>query len=132
MLLTTFGKEIAEKTNVYMEDYEGTFGSKFKVMLYASFQSKKEIEYLDFILTLYNINKSFNLNLFDMILRFSDDSKISGIPTTQSYFDNKFFSENIVPDQCSKVFVCGNPKMNKLIPEICLRNELEAEKISIV
>lgn len=126
------GKDAAEQANVYMEDYEGTFGSKFKVILYASFQSKEEIEYLDFILTLYNINKSFNLNYFDMILRFSDEFKIPGIPTTQSYFDDKFFNDNIIPDQCSKIFICGNPKMNKLIPEICLRNQIEAEKIYLV
>lgn len=132
ILSSTIGKEIAEETNVFKEDFQSSFGLKFKVILYAAFQSKEEIEYLDFIIELYKINKKYNLELFDMILRFNDKTNISGLPTTDSYFDDKFFSENIVPDQCSKIFVCGNPKMNKLIPEICLRNQIEKEKIKLI
>ena len=126
------GKEVAEKTNIFEEDYEGTFGSKFKIILYASFQTREEFEYLDFIVNLFNINKKYNLNYFDMILRFSDGSKIPGITTINTYFDDKFFQTNLVSDQCSRIFVCGNPGMNKLIPEICLRNQIERERICIV
>jgi hypothetical protein len=126
------GKDVAEEINVYKEDYEETLGSKFKVTLYAAFQSIEEIEYLDFIFALYKINKNYNLNYFDMILRISDGSKIPEIPVVDSYFDDKFFNQNVVPDQCSKIFICGSPKMNKLIPEICQMNLIEKEKIYLV
>lgn len=132
VLLTNYGKDIAEEVNVWKEDYQETFGSKFKVSLYAAFQSHEELEYLDLIFYLYNINKAYNLGYFDMILRLNDGAKIPGIPTIQSHFDDKFFNENIVPDQCSKIFICGNPKMNKLLPEICLRNQIDKDKIYLV
>ena len=132
VLLTTISKEVADQMNHFEEDYEDTFGSKFKVILYGAFQTKEEFEYLGFILTLFNINKKYNLNYFDMILRFSDGTKLPGIKEINSYFDDKFFSSNVVADQCSKVFICGNPKMNKLIPEICLRNQIEKDKIYLV
>jgi len=131
-LFINLGKDVAEETNTFNEDYENTFGSKFKVMLFAAFQSKDELEYLDFIITLFNINKKYNLNYFDMILRFTDKTKITGIPTTNNYFDEDFFKANVIPDQCSRVFVCGNPAMNKLIPELCSKNQIEKEKIHLV
>ena len=131
-LLTMFGKDVAEKTNVFNEDYEETFGPQFKLILYASFQSKEEVDYLDFIITLYNINKKYNLNYFDMILRFNAGLNIPGIPTINSYFDEKFFNANIIPDQCSRVFICGNPSMNQLIPKICLQCQIEKDKIYLV
>lgn len=127
-----FGKEEADKTNVFNEDYMDNFGSKFKVLLFGAFQSKEEFEYLNFIIELYIINKKYNLNNFDMNLRFSDGSTIEDVPTTHAYFDDKFFENHVVPDLCSRIFVCGNPKMNKSIPEICLRNQIEKEKIMIV
>ena len=131
-LLMKLGKDVAEETNIFKEDYENTFGSKFKLMLFAAFQSKEELDYLDFIITLFNINKKYSLNFFDMILRFSDKTQIADIPITKSYFDDAFFKANVIPDQCSRVFVCGNPAMNKLIPELCSKNQIEREKIHLV
>ena len=134
ILLTQFGlgREIAEQTNVYNEDFENIFGSKFKVLLFAAFQNQEEFEYVNFILKLYNLNKQYNLNNFDMILKFSDKSKIEGVPMMTGYFDDAFFVKNVVPDQCNKIYICGNPAMNKSIPEICLRNQIDKEKICIV
>jgi len=127
-----FGRDIVQEANVFKQDFENIFGDKFKVILFAAFQSKEEIDYLDFILTLYKINKKYNLNYFDMILRFNDKSTIEGAATTNSYFDAKFIKENVIVDHCSKIFVCGNPKMNKEIPEICIKNQIEKEKICLV
>ena len=118
--------------NVYNEDYEGTFRSKFKLKLYASFQTKEEIEYLDFLFILYNINKEYSLGYFDMVLRINDGTVFPGIQTVKSHVDDSFFNSFVVPDQTSKIFICGNPKMNKLIPEICLRNQIERDKILVV
>ncbi len=132
VLLTMMSKKVAEKTNYFKEDYEDIFGSKFKVYLYAAFQTKEEFESFGFILTLFNINKKYNLNYFDMILRFNDSAELPGVKIVNSYFDDDFFSSNVVADQCSKVFICGNPKLNKLIPEICLRNQIEKDKIYLV
>ena len=132
VLLVKRGKTIAEQTNIYKESYEDDLGSKFKISLYASFHSKEDMKYLNFIINLYKINKKYNLNYFDMILRFNDGSKINGIPTIETYFDDQFFNEIISPDQCSRIFICGNPVMNKLIPEICLRNEIDKEKICLI
>jgi len=132
ILLTTLGKTMAEQTNYFKEDYESAFGSKFKVILYGAFQTKEEFEYFGFILTLFNINKKYNLNYFDMILRFTDGTELPGLKIINSYFDDNFFSSNIVADECSKVFICGNPKMNKLIPEICIKNQIGKDKIYLV
>ena len=132
VLKTNIKPEVAQEANVFKTDFDNIFGNKFKVILFASFQSKEELDYLDFILTLNNINKKYNLNNFDMILRFADKSKIEGVNTTSSYFDDKFFKENVNAGQCSKIFSCGNPMMNKTIPEICLKNQIEKEKIFLV
>ena len=132
VLSTTMGKKVAEQTNFFKEDFEEAFGSKFKVILYGAFQTKEEFEYFGFILNLFNINKKYNLNYFDMILRFTDGTELPGVKTINSYFDDNFFSTNVIAGECNKVFICGNPKMNKLIPEICINNQIEKEKIYLV
>ena len=126
------GPEVAEEANVHKTDFENIFGNKFKIILFAAFQSKEELDYLAFILTLNKISKKYNLNNFEMILRFNDRSEIEGVNTTNSYFDDTFFKENVNVDQCSKIFICGNPTMNKTIPEICLKNQIEKERIYLV
>lgn len=128
--MSSVGEKIAEETNFFKDNYQDNLD--FKVSLYAAFQTRKEFEYLDFLIELYNINKKFNLCSFDMILRFNDGAKIQGIPTLENYFDDDFFKTNINNDECSKIYICGDSKMNKIMPEICLRNHIDREKIKIV
>lgn len=132
VLKTTLGAEIAAEANVYKQDFENTFGKNFRVLMFAAFQSKEELDYLDFILLLLKINKKYNLNNFDMVIRLNDKSTIEGVRCTNSYFDDAFFKENVVVDKCDRIFVCGNPGMMKQIPEICIKNKIEKEKVMLV
>lgn len=132
-LCKNFSKEIAEQTNLNHESYDKIFGPKFKIYLYASFQT--EIEFMnicDFVWKLYKINEKFNLGLFDMVLRFSKKIKIEGVKIIESYFDESFFDQYITQQQISKVLVCGNPQMNKTISEICLKKLISQDAIYLV
>lgn len=132
VLLNKFGVNTAKKINPHNEDYENTFGTKFKVQLFCSFNDVQEFSYLTFIKDLYEINRINKLNMFEMVVRLNDQKGIDGIPSTSSYFDLNFMNQYLVPDQISKIFVCGNPTMNKTIPEICREMNIEKEKIILV
>lgn len=132
VLLNKFGRHTADKVNPCMEDYENTFGNKFKVKLFCSLKNEDEFKYLNFIQKLYEINKNNGLSLFDLIMRFDDPSNIHGIPLTKSYFDQNFLKENLVLDEIARVFICGNPTMNKFIPDMCQQLNIEKEKIYLV
>lgn len=128
-----FSKEVAANINNYRENYGKIFGSNFKVYLYASFNSFDEfIGICGFVWNLHQINKKYNLGLFELVLRFSKKILIQGVTIVDSYFDEGFFEKFVTQKEIKNVFVCGNPKMNRQIPEICLKRSISDDKIYLV
>ena len=133
VLAKGFSKEMAASTNHYRENYEKIFGANFKVYLYASFHTFDEfIGICGFVWNLHQINKKYDLGLFELVLRFSKKIVIQGVTIVDDYFDENFFEKFVTQKEINRVFVCGNLHMNKQISEICLKRSIPEDKIYLV
>ena len=64
----------------------------FKVELYASFKSKVECYGYDIIADLQKISKNYGLNIFDCVIRYTNNETEDVLQSTKSYFDFNFIS----------------------------------------
>ena len=67
-----------------------------------------------------------------MIIRFDKPTgQELNFPLTNQFFDEKFINQNVITENLSRVFICGPPIFNKIIP-CTLRSRIANEKIMLV
>ena len=130
ILAKKYKQSEADKTNPFLENYQGTFGENFKVRLFWAVNDEYEFNYLSFLKKLFEINEKYGLNIFDLTVRIK--SKIEGVKTTQEFFDEGFLKRNLDVNEIARIFVCGNPNMNYSIPEGCKKIGIRKELIQMI
>ncbi|KRX02685.1 Cytochrome b5-like heme/steroid binding domain [Pseudocohnilembus persalinus] len=120
----------------------------FTLKVYASFNSQEDFIGKDIIEPLQQINDKFNLKICNLTLRFSDKFKSKIVKTVDQRFDKQFiqteFSKlkiNYSQDQndlqqqkqgqVERVWICGPPTFQKIIPE-AIQNFVDENKIEFI
>ncbi len=103
--------------NFFDEDYQSTFQTNLKIVLFGAFSSIDDFTGSDFIRKLHNISKDENLSLFEAIIRIDQgEAEIQDIPKTKSYFNEEFIKNHVdFQANSSRFYVCGSPAMNKMV-----------------
>lgn len=124
--------EKAEKCNPYNEDYKGAFGPNFKIHVFAAFENESDFYGKEILLPLYHISKKYKLDVFDLVVRYRGFAT-DEYPTMKENFSSSSTIKKIKDSSLiEKIFVCGPPKMNNLLPKDLKANAIEASKIMIV
>ena len=86
------------------------FSPRFKLVLYATFDSKKNAYALDLLQGLHQISKEKNLNNFELVLRISQENP--------ERWDADYLRRQIEiwngQTGIQKIYVCGPPSMNEM------------------
>lgn len=100
------------------------FAPKFKLVLYATFESRKLALCLDLLQGLHQISRDKNLNNFELVLRISQENP--------ERWDAEYLRRQLQnwhgQTGIERVYVCGPPSMNEMFDrtiDAILSNEQE-------
>lgn len=130
ILKKIFSDYDAKKVNPFLEKFEDMFGESFRIKLFWAVNDKNEFNCVSFLKKFYQVNKTYGLNNFDLIVRVKDE--INGVKTTNEYFNEEFLRKYLEITEVSRVFICGNPSMNLSVPEECRKVGIPKELIQLV
>jgi NAD(P)H-flavin reductase len=106
------------------------FSPKFKLVLYATFESRKLALALDLLQGLHQITKDKNLNNFELVLRISQENR--------QRWDAEYLRRQLEnwhgQTGIQKVYVCGPPQMNEMFDrtiDVIVNDEQESAKYGI-
>ena len=120
---------IVKPTQNYSDFYEYT-----EFVLFASFKNYNDFKHFNWIEKLWSINKEYDLGIFDMVLRFSNESEEPNFeyPVSKKRILGNVIEENVNPNNVKKWLVCGPPKMMEEIGEDLARLGVADEEVEYV
>lgn len=108
------------------------FKNGFQLHVFLSFTNASDFVGSDICTHLAQVLEARGFGAaFSVTVKAKDFPDIRVIKTTQSNFDEEFIRNNVQPE-CSRVYVCGPPKMNVSVPTALKSIGISNDKIMLV
>jgi len=132
ILTETEGKEVADKINIFEQNYSETFDPSFRITLYAAFPATDDFLGLEIVQKLCQLCKIHNKPYFEAFIKISQKgTNLEDVIMLNSRF-TKEVVQSAVREDLEKVYICGTPQFNKELSDLLSQIEVRTDKILFV
>jgi len=132
ILTETEGKEVADKINIFQQNYSETFDPSFRITLYAAFPATDDFLGLEIVQKLCQLCKIHNKPYFEAFIKISQKgTNLEDVIMLNSRF-TKEVVQSAVREDLEKVYICGTPQFNKELSDLLSQIEVRTDKILFV